>query len=487
MSNQVMMMPTVMDLGGPPLGISKVAFVSFETVNDSNYDRHGVLRIADYNCNEIARFPDPNVPQPIPLSCQSHYANLNTLPQLSPISGLALGNIDSHADVEIIGVLDDHTTNNGGIIAFHLVAGVLVPLWCSAPLPTGDLIPSASAPAIGQLDKQGTKGALFSEIILDNKVFNFNGSLRFTGFNLGGGNCAGSGGVPCPRSQTAIVSNVLGLGSLPQVIMGRGIYEGGTGNNWTGSLGWITSSIPNPINPGYAVYVFPAVADLDPPSGPEIVVVDRMTSMLRVLDASGNQLTAIAIPNGGGGPPMIADTDGIPGPEICVASNSNYTVFKYHPGIIPTLAILWSKPTLDISGAASSTLYGNPKERRIYYNDQRYLWVFNAANGAVLQNVPNSSLTYFEGPIVNHFESSAVPGTVIVSANDIGCSLLLGCIAGGQHGLRIFNDPAIVGARSYWNQHTYHLTNVTSNVGTIPAVESPSWKTPAPNTYRVQQ
>ncbi|MEK6333857.1 MAG: hypothetical protein AABM67_02850 [Acidobacteriota bacterium] len=493
-STQVMMMPTAMNFSGSSTGSSQVAFVSFENANDINADQHGVLRIIDGSCHEIARFPDTSIPPPvIPPSCLAAYPNLNTVPHLSPGSGLALGDIDGNpADVEIVGVLDDHTTRNGGVIAFHLVGNSLVPLWCSSQLPVGDFLPRSAAPAIAQLDKPP---APHREIILDNKVFDFNGILRYSGFSGGGNDCASAGG-PCPRSHTPIVANLLGPASLPQVITGRGIYSSSTNLTWTGpaSSGNLPIINPNVSNssPGLT---YPAVADLNLDGTPEIIVTDTMTNTIWVLSPSGATLASVLLPVAGcpgagcpcpgpgcpkcGGPPVIGNFDGILGAEIGVASCNSFTVFKYNPSGSAQLTQLWSAPTNDPGGQTTAALLNTPVGPRLYYADARTLWVFNGNNGNVLQCAINPSETAIESPIIAALSpGQGGPARLIVAANNYpnpSC---------GQPGIRIFDTG--FGARSFWNQHTYHWTNVTNNSGAIPVVEPPNWVSSAPNTYRSQ-
>lgn len=474
-STQVMMMPTVMDFGSPPFSTSQVAFISFETASQLNRDGGGVLRIIDRNCHEVASFPDGWFGWPLPPGCPT---NLKTMtPRLAPASGLAVGNIDTNPDVEIVAVIDEPMiSNHHQLIAFNLVGGLvgghLIPKWCSTPLPPGDFIPKVSAPAIAQLDKPGTPGALTSEIIIDNKVFNANGALRFTG------------GVGGPRSRTAVVANVLASTGtpLPQVITGRGVYKSsppGGAPLWTGTLAWQTPLVTN-LNANY-----PAIAELDPASpGPEIVVTDSQASKVWVFSATGTKLAVALLPgfplNKLGGPPMIGNAAGI-GTVIGVAGTRLYTLFRYNPGTIPTLTPIWSAHTNDPSGQTTSTLYNTPTGPRIYYADQNHLWVFtfNGSNWIVAQSMVHASNTVLEGPVIAAFDHGAAQGQVIVAANNYAIP--------GPTGIRIFNDPAIGPARSFWNQLTYHWTNVTNQLGGIPVAELPSWLSPAHNTYRVQE
>lgn len=504
-STQVMMTPTVADVGGLPSGTSKVVFVSFgattgtATLNQINRDGGGVLRIIDLNCNEIARYPAPGSPAP-PANCPS---TLNTVPDLAPASGLAVGNIDLTPDVEIVGVIGGPTSNHRQIVAFTLVGTTLIPKWCSAAnaLPAGDFIAGPSAPAIAQLDQAGMFpfGDL-PEIVIDNKVFTGFGGLRYTGFNHNG-NCAVgvSGGGPCPRSRTPAVANVFGF-PVSQIVTGRGIYRSPPGI-WMGTLGWVNSNVSMLAPP----LLYPAVAELDPNSvGPEIVVTDTMANALRVLSsATGIQLASAVIPNVPGcpgstvgpscpcpgascpkcgGPPMIGNADGVIGQEIGVASCNRYSMFRYTPGGgLSTLSVLWSVVTTDPGGQTTSVLRNAASGARIYYADMNRLHVLNGANGTPLQTaLAHTSATAIEGPVIAAFETGPAKGRLVLASNNY----LWGS---GERGIRIFEDPSIGPVRSVWNQHSYHVTNVTNSFGVIPVVEPPSWLAPAHNTYRVQQ
>jgi hypothetical protein len=466
-SNQVMMMPIVMDFHSTPSGTSQVAFISFA---GSNTYTGGVLRIIDANCGEIARFPDTVScpPMPVPPLCPT---NLYGVPQLEPVSGLAAGTLDSTTtDRDIVGVLD----NNRQIIAFNLVGTCLRPKWCSPPRPPTDLIFQGSAPAIAQLDNPILPTGKKSEVIIDNKVYGYDGSFRFSG---------GSG----PRSRTAVVSTRLVPSPLAQVVItGGGLYKSSLSTNWTGISGWPSTTVTN------SALVYPAVAELDSASpGPEVVVTDTMAGMLRVLSAAGVQLASLSLPNNhpcsglptyGGGPPMIGNTGG-GHMVIGVATCSRYTLFKYLSGgggpNSGTLTPLWSNPIKDPSGEAASTFYNNPLGNTIYYNDSQHMWVFNAANGNVLQMITNSSATFIEGPVIASFSTTNPVARVVVAASDYA--------GGAQHGVRIFSDPSLGMTRGWWNQHTYHVTNVTNSSGAIPALEIPNWATTFRNTYRAQQ
>jgi hypothetical protein len=460
-SFQVMMTPTVMNLGQLG-GLAQVVFVSFTSASDAAADQNGVLRVIDRFGTEIARFPDPSNPQPVPFSC-SAYANFATQGHLSPISGVALGKLQANQSATIIGVLDNHTNSNAGIAAFRLVGNNLVPQWCSQPLATGDTIPRVSAPVIAQLDPPNNPPS----IIVDNKVYDSFGHLRFSG-----GNC-----LTCPRSRTPIVVNLGVTGALPQIISGPAIYSSSTG--------WTTASVTPLAGIAPNAITYAAIADLDLTGQPKIVMVDAQTTTLHVFSAAGAPLASRTLPNSGGacgGPPMVGDADGVPGPEIGVATCTQYTVFKY----TGTIGQVWTMSISDPSGDTTSTLFRDRTGvTRIYYADATTLWVFDGRNGTVLQSVPNSSATAIEGPIIASFDagggSSALnPGRLVLSANNFNLT------SGGQAGIRIFSDPGIAGARSVWGAHNYHQTDIASTAGDIPVVEPPSWQIKR-NSYRVQE
>jgi hypothetical protein len=179
---------------------------------------------------------------------------------------------------------------------------------------------------------------------------------------------------------------------------------------------------------------------------------------------------------------MIGDADGVPGPEIGVASCSRYTLFKYNG--TSTLSQVWSMPISDPSGQTTSTLFTNPTGRRLFYADEYNLRVFNGMNGNVIQSIPNSSSTAIEGPVIAALDNApGARGVLILAANNY----LGGCCTG----VRIFDDngsPILIGpARRVLNQQSYHVTNVIDSFGTIPMIEAGSWLSPARNTYRVQQ
>jgi len=476
-STQVMMMPVVADFHFA-LGNSQIAFISFANPNQINQDRGGVLRIIDGNCQELATYPDSSPPPPPP--CPT---NLNTVPDLAPTSGLAVGILDNSSTlIDIVAVIGGPSANHKQIVDFNLVAGKLQVKWCSPPLTGGDFIAKTSAPAIAQMDKGPSYPAQYNEIVIDNKVFDYSGNLRYSGFSVSG-----------PRSRT--VAAAAPFGGIPEVITGRGKYYSSV-NFWTGTQGWVNTAVTN------SGLVYPAIGEFDSNwLGPEVVVVDTMANTVSLLSsANGSQLASAILPNVPGcpgstplsgtcpcpgpncpkcgGPPMISDVDGVAGPEIGVVSCNRYTLFKYNGTSVLKPIISW--PISDASGQTTSTLFTKTGFRRIYYADEHNLWVFDPASNTPIQSLPNPSGTAIEGPVVAALADGG-PGKVIVAANKYASG-------GTLTGVRIFDEPQMGPVRRCWNEHAYHVTNLSDCFGNIPSVEPMSWllTSPARNTYRVQ-
>jgi hypothetical protein len=251
---------------------------------------------------------------------------------------------------------------------------------------------------------------------------------------------------------------------------------------------------------------FPAIANfaaygatmgLDPADKhPQIVVVSQ--GFLSIHDWTGGLLLdPIPIPaqtlascNGdtfnAGGAPTIADFDGDGLPEVGIASQSSYSVWK--PGVKTNNGFIWSSPTFDCSSSTGSSVFdfegkGNPT---VVYSDQCTFSVLDGKTGAQLINENNSSCTAYEMPVVADIDGSG-RAKILVPNNDV-CTFT--CSWGttsesGNVGLKALKSPTDkwVNTRSVWNEHTYHVSNVNLD-GTLPFPETQFWNTPATNNFR---
>ena len=113
----------------------------------------------------------------------------------------------------------------------------------------------------------------------------------------------------------------------------------------------------------------------------------------------------------------------------------------------------------------------------------------------------NTSATLWEYPVIVDVNNDA-HAEIVLASNDYGGAAFaqcvttpdlgaceLGRIAAGQnlgtHGIRVFASPTRdwVATRRIWNEHTYHVTNVSES-GAIPMSEGANWTTRGLNDFR---
>jgi hypothetical protein len=259
--------------------------------------------------------------------------------------------------------------------------------------------------------------------------------------------CAGGAGSACPDGFPA-VANFAGYGAImglktddphPQIaVVSRGFLRI---HDWTGGI--LLSPVPLPVFPNSAC------GDYNP-----------------------------------GGAPTIADFDGDGLPEIGVASQSAYSVWK------PGKGWIWSTETFDCSANTGSSVFDfeGKGNAAVVYSDQCYFHVFDGKTGQSLIKEANESCTAYEMPLVADIDGSG-RAKILVPNNNI-CTLQcpwgrMDDPAFNNVGLKALKSPTDkwVNTRSVWNQHTYHVTNVNLD-GTLPFPEVNSWDKSQSNTYR---
>jgi hypothetical protein len=292
------------------------------------------------------------------------------------------------------------------------------------------------------------------------------------------------------------------------------IVGGNVAYDYSGRLRWDRSA---DFRDGY-----PAVGDLDLDGTPEIVVVHsafdpryaRGDHQVRVLDHTGHDELGpvdINVPDmnrtdayraelaesrvAGGGPPTIANFDGDDPPEIALAGAFGYVVFE------PDLTPKWFAPTHDHSSRKTGSSvfdFDGDGTAEAVYNDEYWLRVYDGADGRVRYCECNTSITHWEYPVIVDANNDG-HAEIIVSSNDF---YIRSCPASeapdactqarvaagetrGTHGVRVLAAPARdwVATRRIWNQHTYHVTNVTESGG-IPSSERANWMMSGLNNFR---
>ena len=226
---------------------------------------------------------------------------------------------------------------------------------------------------------------------------------------------------------------------------------------------------------------------------PQVVVVSH--GYLRIHDWTGGLLlNPIPLPTRGqdcpnqdnnGGAPTVADFDGDGMPEIGVASQSAYSVWK------PGQGWIWTSKTFDCSANTGSSVFDfeGKGQAAVVYSDQCYFHVFDGKSGQVLITEPNFSCTAYEMPIVADIDGTG-RAKVLVPNNNI-CEFKQCNDAWPNRtinryvGLKALKSPTDkwVNTRSVWNEHTYHVTNVNLD-GTLPFPETNSWASGQSNSYR---
>ncbi|WP_375768069.1 FG-GAP-like repeat-containing protein [Archangium gephyra] len=298
--------------------------------------------------------------------------------------------------------------------------------------------------SLADLDGDGTV-----ELLNGNYVFSNTGVRKWVGSD-GFGGISGTG----PISFAADIDQD---GKL-EVINDRAVYR------HDGTLKCANTSIGH----GLA-----GVGNFDSDPYGEIAVV--WSGKVSLLDDDCRLLWTATIPDGGaGGAPNIADFDNDGQAEIGVAGAGRYVVLESN-GVIK-----WSSVTRDYSsnrtGSSTFDFEGDGKAEVVYADEVR-LRIYDGATGAVRFEVPHSSGTTYENPVVVDVDGDDNAEIVMIANNYHGFDKFTG--------IRVFRDKkdGWVNTRRIWNQHAYSVTNVNDD-GTIPAHPATNWLTPGLNTFR---
>jgi hypothetical protein len=275
-------------------------------------------------------------------------------------------------------------------------------------------------------------------------------------------------------------------------------------------LGANETAAPSPTNP------------LD--QKPEVIIVSN--NALLVLNGTTGTLRR-NIDLGGtslGGPPNVDDFDGDGFPEIGTAGSTAYQIVELQPataacpawpaatdnqsnrprtppantcasdadcgntaqfacnesaGRCVCLHNAWRRATEDDSSRVTGSSvfdFNGDGAAEVIYNDECRFRVYDGTTGAELFNEPSESRTRTEYPVVADVDNDGNAEIVFATSNESGfCSENLD--SQYNNGLEVWGDAndLWVSARRVWNQHAYHVTNVTESVS-LPRFEPESWK-----------
>jgi len=348
-----------------------------------------------------------------------------------------------------------------------------------------------------------------AEIVIGATLIDNDGTVIWDQGSAGAGGFFGSN-----STYTGGVSAVADLDGddVPEIVSGKHAWKV-TWNNATPTQTVIAPYWTYAGNDGY-----PAVVDLDKDGTPEVVLVAQgnvialdgqtgalfcavdPTDMACALDPL-KRTQPLAIPGGTtsniGGPPTIADFDGDARPEIGVAGGHSYSVFDLaRPGedvsgvtpapVAGALFVRWSKATQDLSSNATGSSvfdFQGDGSAEVVYNDECNVWVYSGVDGHVQLQLPNTTGTIHEYPLVVDADGDG-NSEILVVANDANA----GGSCPGQatkRGIYVYGDPMDrwVPTRKVWTQHSYHVTNATSD-GNVPMTEPRNWTQTGLDDYR---
>jgi hypothetical protein len=162
----------------------------------------------------------------------------------------------------------------------------------------------------------------------------------------------------------------------------------------------------------------------------------------------------------------------------------------------------WKRETDDDSSRVTSSSvfdFNGDGATEVMYNDECEFRMYDGLTGDVLYTAISRSRTAMENPVVADVDNDGNAEAITVTntenpevrcIDDAPDGMQGNVTAAGPNGLQVFGDPndSWVAARRIWNQHAYHVTNVTESGG-IPTQEPESWKPyngRVYNTYRSQ-
>ncbi len=143
----------------------------------------------------------------------------------------------------------------------------------------------------------------------------------------------------------------------------------------------------------------------------------------------------------------------------------------------------WMRVTEDDSSRVTgSTLFdfNGDGGAEVVYNDECYFRIYDGLTGAVYFKSPSSSRTRIENAVVADVDNDGNAEIVFGNNNDTSA-----CSAGQTgNGIEVWGDASDswMSARRIWNEHAYHVTNVTESAG-IPLFEPRSWASYAGRSY----
>jgi hypothetical protein len=271
-----------------------------------------------------------------------------------------------------------------------------------------------------------------------------------------------------------------------EVIAGNTVYDHQGNVLWTYAYTSSNSSCQGQLPcDGYV-----AVARFTDGPHPNVVIIREGEAF--VLSHEGELVWKVAIPVSGctrneSGPPTIADFNGDGRPEIGTAGADYYVVAKMECDVDDWEAlgcaergILWKTETRDCSSRATASSvfdFEGDGKAEVVYADEVAFRIYDGTTGAVLfEDREHESNTRIEMPVIADVSNDGRAEVLVPSAY---------ANRGNRPGLRVWKDANgnWVRTRRIWNQHAYHVTNITED-GRVPARPERNWENPRLNNFR---
>ena len=163
-----------------------------------------------------------------------------------------------------------------------------------------------------------------------------------------------------------------------------------------------------------------------------------------------------------------------------------------HTGECVCLHNGWRRGTEDDSSRVTGSSvfdFNGDGRAEVVYNDECRFRIYDGLDATVYMDEVSESRTRIEYPIVADVDNDGNAEIIFATTNESGfCSQNQD--SSYNNGIEVWGDQNDywVSARRIWNQHTYHVTNITEG-GQVPVVEPKNWlnlNNRSFNTYRSQ-
>ncbi len=330
---------------------------------------------------------------------------------------------------------------------------------------TDEFMENASAPALGDMNGDG-----FPEIAVGNAVFDHNGLLLFEGITPAQG-VDGHGEGGAGHGALSVFADLNGDGM-------NELVAGTTAFRYDGTILWDRKEIGE-FNLGNIYWRgdgVPAVGNFDADTSPEIMLLDGKND-LTILEHDGStKFGPVHIVSGNTDEngqakgfittaAALGDLDGDGFVEIVIAATNNVHVFEHD------LTPKWSAPISDQTGASGPTTFDFEGDGRaeVVHADENNVFVWDGVDGSLKYTATRGSRTIMDNPVIADVDGDDEAEIILAMESP-------NPVLGTMYGVIVYSNKSHgwVSTTKIWNQHSYHITNVTES-GIVPAFEGQGW------------